>query len=55
MTIAKDIGVNYRKVYDWIDNYKKHGLDGIRNEKKWLQKTGNIYYKELGDDKRSCI
>lgn len=33
-TIAKDIGVNYRNVYDWIDNYRKFGLDGIRNKRK---------------------
>ncbi len=34
-TIAKDIGVNYRNVYDWINNYRKHGLDGgIRNRRR---------------------
>lgn len=34
-TIAKDIGVNYRNVFDWIDNYRKYGLeDGIRNRRK---------------------
>lgn len=34
-TIANDIGVNYRSVYDWIDNYRKDGLeDGIRNRRK---------------------
>jgi transposase len=32
-TIAKDIGVNYRNVYDWINNYRKFGLDGIRNKR----------------------
>jgi transposase len=32
--IAKDIGVNYRNVYDWIDSYRKDGLDGIRNRRK---------------------
>ena len=32
--IAKDIGVNYRTVYDWIDNYRKDGLNGIRNKRK---------------------
>ena len=32
--IANDIGVNYRSVYDWIDNYRKDGLDGIRNRRK---------------------
>ena len=33
-TIAKDMDVNYRNVYDWIDNYRKDGLDGIRNKRK---------------------
>ncbi len=33
-TIAKDVGINYRNVYDWIDNYRKYGLDGIRNRRK---------------------
>lgn len=33
-TIAKDLNVNYRNVYDWIDNYRKFGLDGIRNKRK---------------------
>ncbi len=32
-TIAKDIDVNYRSVYDWINNYRKFGLDGIRNKR----------------------
>jgi transposase len=33
-TIAKDMGVNYRNVYDGINNYRKFGLDGIRNRTK---------------------
>ena len=34
-TIAKNLGVNYRNVYDWINNYRKYdGLDGIRNKKR---------------------
>lgn len=33
-TIAKDIGVNYRNVYDWINSYRKFGLDGVRNKRK---------------------
>ena len=33
-TIAKNLGVNYRNVYDWINNYRKDGLDGIRNKRK---------------------
>ncbi len=34
-TIAKDIGVNYRNVYDWINNYRKFGsVDGIINKRK---------------------
>jgi transposase len=32
-TISNDMGVNYRSVYDWIDNYRKFGLDGIRNKR----------------------
>ena len=33
-TIAKNLGVNYRNVYDWINNYRKYdGLDGIRNKR----------------------
>ena len=33
-TIAKNLGVNYRNVYDWIKNYREYGLDGIRNKRK---------------------
>ena len=33
-TIAEDIGVNYRNVYDWINNFRKFGLEGIRNRRK---------------------
>jgi transposase len=33
-TIAKDIGVNYSNVFDWINNYRKDGLNGIRNKRK---------------------
>lgn len=33
-TIAKDLNVNSRSVYDWIDNYRKDSLDGIRNKRK---------------------
>ena len=32
-TIAKNLGVNYRNVYDWINNYRDSGLDGIRNKR----------------------
>ena len=31
--IARNVGVNYRNVYDWINNYRKDGLDGIRNKR----------------------
>ena len=34
-TIAKNLGVNYRNLYDWINNYRKYGLDGIRNKRKY--------------------
>ena len=33
-TIAKDMDVNYRNVYDGINNYRKFGLDGIKKQKK---------------------
>ena len=33
-TIAKSLGVNYRNVYDWINNYRKYGIDSIRNKRK---------------------
>jgi transposase len=33
-TIARNVGVNYRNVYDWINNYRKYGFDGIRNKRK---------------------
>ena len=33
-TIAKNLGVNYRNVYDWIKKYRESGLDGIRNKRK---------------------
>lgn len=33
-TIAKNLGVNYRNVYDWINNYRKYGLGGIRTKRK---------------------
>ena len=33
-TIAKNLCVNYRNVYDWINNYRYSGLDGIRNKRK---------------------
>ena len=33
-TIAKNLGVNYRNVYDWIKKYRDSGLDEIRNKRK---------------------
>jgi len=33
-TIAKNLGVNYRNVYDWINNYRKSGIIGIKNKRK---------------------
>jgi transposase len=33
-TISKNIGINYRNVYDWIKRYRESGLDGIRNKRK---------------------
>ena len=36
-TIAKNLGVNYRNVYDWINNYRKYSLDGIRNKRERME------------------
>ncbi|MDR4492389.1 MAG: helix-turn-helix domain-containing protein [Candidatus Nitrosocosmicus sp.] len=33
--IANDLNVNYRNVFDWINNYRKDGLEGIRNRRKY--------------------
>jgi transposase len=33
-TIAKNMDVNYRNVYNWIQEYKEYGLDGIRSKRK---------------------
>jgi transposase len=33
-TIAKNLDVNYRNVYNWIQEYKQQGLDGIRSKRK---------------------
>ena len=33
-TIAKNLDVNYRNVYNWIKEYKEYGLDGIRSKRK---------------------
>jgi transposase-like protein len=32
-TIARNLGVNYRNVYNWIKGYKEYGLDGIRSKR----------------------
>jgi transposase len=32
-TIARNLDVNYRNVYNWIKEYKEYGLDGIRNKR----------------------
>jgi len=32
-TIARNLDVNYRNVYNWIKDYKEHGLDGIRSKR----------------------
>ena len=34
LTIANNLGVNYRNVYGWIKNYREYSLDGIRNKRK---------------------
>jgi transposase-like protein len=33
-TIAKNLDINYRNVYNWIKEYKEYGLDGIRSKRK---------------------
>ena len=33
-TIARNLDVNYRNVYNWIQEYKEYGLDGIRSKRK---------------------
>ncbi len=32
-TIAKNLDVNYRNVYNWIKEYKEYGPDGIRSKR----------------------
>jgi transposase len=32
-TIAKNVDVNYRNVYNWIKEYKEYGLDGIKSKR----------------------
>jgi putative transposase len=33
-TIARNLDVNYRNVYNWIQEYKEYGLDGIKSKRK---------------------
>jgi transposase len=33
-TIARNLDVNYRNVYNWIKEYKEYGLDGISSKRK---------------------
>ncbi|MFZ0512080.1 MAG: helix-turn-helix domain-containing protein, partial [Candidatus Nitrosopolaris sp.] len=33
-TIARNLDVNYRNVYNWIKEHKEYGLDGIRSKRK---------------------
>ena len=35
-TIARNLDVNYRNVYNWIKEYKEYGLNGIRSKRKML-------------------
>ena len=32
-TIARNLDVNYRNVYNWIKEHKEYGLDGIRSKR----------------------
>jgi transposase len=36
-TIAKNLNVNYRNVYDWIKKYRDSGLEGIRNKRERME------------------
>jgi transposase len=36
-TITKNLGVNYRNMYEWITNYRESGLDGIRNKRERME------------------
>ena len=33
-TIARNLDVNYRNVYNWIKHYKEYGLNGIRSKRR---------------------
>lgn len=33
-TIARNLDVNYRNVYNWIKYYKEYGLNGIRSKRR---------------------
>src|SRR5262249_41295607 len=48
-TIAGNLDVNYRNVYNWIKEYKEYGLDGIRSKRKNAGRipkisSDNLYY-----------
>jgi Homeodomain-like domain len=38
-TIATNLEVNYRNVYNWIQEYKEYELDGIRSKRKNAGRT----------------
>jgi transposase len=42
-TIAKNLDVNYRNVYNWIKEYKEYGLDGIRSKSIGVVSSFDIY------------
>lgn len=54
-TIAKDLNVNYCNVYDWINNYRRDGLDGIRNKRNNGGRRPVISTTKNRDDKRHCV
>jgi transposase len=41
-TIATNLEVNYRNVYNWIQEYKEYELDGIRSKRKNAGRTPKI-------------
>ena len=41
-TIARNLNVNYRNVYNWIKDYKEYGLNGIRSQRNNAGRIPNI-------------
>ncbi|MGC2680426.1 MAG: helix-turn-helix domain-containing protein, partial [Candidatus Nitrosopolaris sp.] len=41
-TIARNLDVNYRNVYNWIQEYKEYGLDSIRSKRNYAGRIPKI-------------